>query len=170
MPVAGGGAGPRRSVRWAATLALAAAAACGGSDQPSAPASPLPTPTPPPQVTIALVAARPPSGSVLSSREPVPVTLDISVSSSQDTPGSFLRVELVSGATRCLAAEARGAGLRANVPALFVVGPFVTDPLFVACAAPFTTTSASVRFFPAADPTFLTPTGTAQLAAGFQFR
>jgi hypothetical protein len=157
----------------AAALA-ALAAACGDGDRGQVPTPPTslaaPAPSPSPQVAITLLAARPPSGSTVGAREPVPVSLDLQVVSSQATPGSFLRVELVNGGVRCLAAEVRGPALQANVTAVFTAGPFVTDPPFVACAIPFTTTGVNVRFFNATDPTFLTPTGTAQLSALYNFR
>jgi hypothetical protein len=138
--------------------ATVASATGGGASPPPSPAA----------GTVTLVSTTPATGSTLSASLPVLLSVQLSVTSSQDTTASLLRVELVNSTARCLAAELRGGALRANTAQTFTVGPFTTDPPSVTCAAPFTTTAVSVRVFGSAD-TSQAPIANTQIPATFNF-
>jgi hypothetical protein len=128
-------------------------------------ASPPPSPA---AATVTLVSTNPAAGSTLSAALPVPLSIQLSVTSSQDTTATLLRVELVNSTARCLAAEVRGGALRGNTAQTFTVGPFTTDLPSVTCTTPFTTTAVSVRVFGSTD-TSQAPIANAQLPATFNF-
>jgi hypothetical protein len=165
------GRSPLPYVLLGGAAAAGAAVAAGGGGKTPAPAAPSPSPSPPTPVqgSATFVSSSPPSGSTLSAAVPVPVSIQLSVVANQDTSGSFLRVELLSGSSRCFAAEVRGGPLQANRPQVFTVGPFTVDPPLVSCTAPFTTNTVSVRAFAAADASGLTPFVSSLTALTFNF-